>query len=176
MLLSQPVSVAGFANTLMSPWLCAGYRHIPLRNECNQALMLQTIFVHIVINDYVPDQLAGRTVPFVEQDRISAFLRLENSDWMTTSKRNLLHKGLVVASREQFKLSTQASLTQGGWGGLTMLPGCSIETHQRNTLTCASSGNDIHGCLTTRPLWTDPWVKRVKWHMYFIFFVNIIHF
>lgn len=35
-----------------------GYRHIPLRNECNQAIMLPTIFVHIVINDYVPDEMA----------------------------------------------------------------------------------------------------------------------
>ena len=145
MSLSQPASVTGFANTVMSPWLRAGYRHIPLRNECNQALMLQTIFVHIVINDYVPDQLAGRstrTVPFVEQDRWSAFLRLENSDWMTMRKRISLHKDLVSASRGQFKLSTHASLTQGRWGGLTMLPGCSIETHQRNMLTCASWGND----------------------------------
>ncbi|KAL8603606.1 hypothetical protein ACOMHN_005548 [Nucella lapillus] len=36
-----------------------GYRHIPLRNESNQALMLPTIFVHIIINDYVPDQFAA---------------------------------------------------------------------------------------------------------------------
>nr|KAG5690368.1 hypothetical protein BaRGS_001290 [Batillaria attramentaria] len=34
-----------------------GYRHIPLRNECNQPLMLATVFVHILIGDYVPDQL-----------------------------------------------------------------------------------------------------------------------
>ncbi|XP_076463725.1 1-phosphatidylinositol 4,5-bisphosphate phosphodiesterase beta-1-like [Babylonia areolata] len=36
-----------------------GFRHIPLRNEANQALMLPTIFVHIIINDYVPDQFAA---------------------------------------------------------------------------------------------------------------------
>ncbi|KAL8572076.1 hypothetical protein ACOMHN_026701 [Nucella lapillus] len=36
-----------------------GYRHIPLRNECNQTLPLQTIFVHIHISDYIPDGLAA---------------------------------------------------------------------------------------------------------------------
>ncbi|XP_070179515.1 1-phosphatidylinositol 4,5-bisphosphate phosphodiesterase classes I and II-like [Littorina saxatilis] len=36
-----------------------GYRHVPLRNESNQALMLPTIFVYIEINDYVPDGLAA---------------------------------------------------------------------------------------------------------------------
>ncbi|XP_076443085.1 1-phosphatidylinositol 4,5-bisphosphate phosphodiesterase classes I and II-like [Babylonia areolata] len=36
-----------------------GFRHIPLRNECNQTLPLQAIFVHILINDYIPDALAG---------------------------------------------------------------------------------------------------------------------
>ncbi|XP_071081151.1 1-phosphatidylinositol 4,5-bisphosphate phosphodiesterase beta-1-like [Haliotis cracherodii] len=36
-----------------------GYRHIPLRNECNQPLPLQTLFVHLSVNDYVPDAFAG---------------------------------------------------------------------------------------------------------------------
>ncbi|CAL1539426.1 unnamed protein product [Lymnaea stagnalis] len=35
-----------------------GYRHIPLRNECNQPLLMPTLFVHIVVKDYVPDGLA----------------------------------------------------------------------------------------------------------------------
>ncbi|CAG5124299.1 unnamed protein product, partial [Candidula unifasciata] len=35
-----------------------GYRHIPLRNECNQPLLLPTLFVHLVVKDYVPDALA----------------------------------------------------------------------------------------------------------------------
>lgn len=33
-----------------------GYRHISLRNEFNQPLVLQSLFVHIVVKDYVPDQ------------------------------------------------------------------------------------------------------------------------
>ncbi|XP_041352677.1 1-phosphatidylinositol 4,5-bisphosphate phosphodiesterase beta-1-like [Gigantopelta aegis] len=32
-----------------------GYRHIPLRNENNQPMLLPTLFVHIVVNDYVSD-------------------------------------------------------------------------------------------------------------------------
>ncbi|ESO90162.1 hypothetical protein LOTGIDRAFT_123959 [Lottia gigantea] len=35
-----------------------GYRHIPLRNESNQPLLLQTLFVHLSIMDYVPDSMA----------------------------------------------------------------------------------------------------------------------
>ncbi|XP_055878917.1 1-phosphatidylinositol 4,5-bisphosphate phosphodiesterase beta-1-like isoform X4 [Biomphalaria glabrata] len=35
-----------------------GYRHIPLRNECNQPLLMPTLFVHIIVKDYVPDGLA----------------------------------------------------------------------------------------------------------------------
>ncbi|RUS73878.1 hypothetical protein EGW08_018364 [Elysia chlorotica] len=35
-----------------------GYRHIPLRNESNQPLLTATLFVHIVVKDYVPDALA----------------------------------------------------------------------------------------------------------------------
>ncbi|BFZ12494.1 hypothetical protein BsWGS_15532 [Bradybaena similaris] len=35
-----------------------GYRHIPLRNECNQPILMPTLFVHLVVKDYVPDALA----------------------------------------------------------------------------------------------------------------------
>ena len=34
-----------------------GYRHIPLRNEFNIPLMLPTLFVHIGVKDYVPDEM-----------------------------------------------------------------------------------------------------------------------
>ena len=37
----------------------AGYRHIGLRNESGQPLMLKTLFVHITVKDYVPDGLSG---------------------------------------------------------------------------------------------------------------------
>lgn len=37
----------------------SGYRHIPLRNECNQPLLLPSLFVHISVKDYVPDAFAG---------------------------------------------------------------------------------------------------------------------
>ncbi|XP_059176401.1 1-phosphatidylinositol 4,5-bisphosphate phosphodiesterase classes I and II-like isoform X4 [Physella acuta] len=35
-----------------------GFRHIPLRNECNQPLTMPTLFVHIIVKDYVPDNFA----------------------------------------------------------------------------------------------------------------------
>ncbi|XP_056020621.1 1-phosphatidylinositol 4,5-bisphosphate phosphodiesterase beta-1-like isoform X14 [Ostrea edulis] len=35
-----------------------GYRHIPLRNECNLPLILPTVFVHISVKDYVPDDMS----------------------------------------------------------------------------------------------------------------------
>lgn len=34
-----------------------GYRHIPLRNEFNLPLLLPTLFVHIGVKDYVPDEM-----------------------------------------------------------------------------------------------------------------------
>ena len=37
-----------------------GYRHIPLRNEANQPLLMPSLFVHIVVRDYVPDDLLGK--------------------------------------------------------------------------------------------------------------------
>ncbi|XP_048737703.2 1-phosphatidylinositol 4,5-bisphosphate phosphodiesterase beta-1-like isoform X4 [Ostrea edulis] len=36
-----------------------GYRHIPLRNECNLPLILPTVFVHISVKDYVPDDMSA---------------------------------------------------------------------------------------------------------------------
>ncbi|BFZ08025.1 hypothetical protein BsWGS_11064 [Bradybaena similaris] len=36
-----------------------GYRHIPLRNECNLPLLMPSLFVHIVVKDYIPDKLAA---------------------------------------------------------------------------------------------------------------------
>lgn len=35
-----------------------GYRHISLRNEAGQPLTLPTLFVHIVVKDYIPDGLS----------------------------------------------------------------------------------------------------------------------
>ena len=40
-----------------------GYKHIPLRNEANMPLLLPTLFVHIIVKDYVPDAFAGKTYP-----------------------------------------------------------------------------------------------------------------
>ncbi|KAK9876650.1 hypothetical protein WA026_014026 [Henosepilachna vigintioctopunctata] len=38
--------------------LCPGYRHVNLRNEIGQPLPLATLFLHIVVKDYVPDGLS----------------------------------------------------------------------------------------------------------------------
>jgi phosphatidylinositol phospholipase C beta len=38
--------------------LCPGYRHVNLRTEIGQPLPLATIFVQIVVKDYVPDGLS----------------------------------------------------------------------------------------------------------------------
>lgn len=40
-----------------------GYRHVSLRNESSQPLLLPSLFVHITVKDYVPDglsELAGK--------------------------------------------------------------------------------------------------------------------
>lgn len=36
-----------------------GYRHISLRNEIGQSLMMPTLFVYLTVKDYVPDAMAG---------------------------------------------------------------------------------------------------------------------
>jgi len=38
----------------------SGYRHVSLRNECNQPQGLATLFVHIRVTDYIPDAFAGK--------------------------------------------------------------------------------------------------------------------
>ncbi|XP_044748447.1 1-phosphatidylinositol 4,5-bisphosphate phosphodiesterase classes I and II isoform X2 [Coccinella septempunctata] len=38
--------------------LCPGYRHVNLRNEIGQPLPLATLFLHVVVKDYVPDGLS----------------------------------------------------------------------------------------------------------------------
>lgn len=38
--------------------LCPGYRHVALRNECGKPLPLASIFVHVIVKDYVPDDLS----------------------------------------------------------------------------------------------------------------------
>lgn len=38
--------------------LCPGYRHVSLRNELGQALPLSTLFLCIIVKDYVPDGLS----------------------------------------------------------------------------------------------------------------------
>lgn len=38
--------------------LCPGYRHVNLRTEIGQPLPLATLFLEIVVKDYVPDGLS----------------------------------------------------------------------------------------------------------------------
>ena len=45
--------------------LRAGFRHITLRNKHNYPLGMASIFVHIKIEDYVPDQYEGVCVCIV---------------------------------------------------------------------------------------------------------------
>ncbi|XP_015521246.2 1-phosphatidylinositol 4,5-bisphosphate phosphodiesterase classes I and II [Neodiprion pinetum] len=37
--------------------LCPGYRHVALRTECGQPLPLASLFLHVIVKDYVPDGL-----------------------------------------------------------------------------------------------------------------------
>ncbi|XP_076239602.1 phospholipase C at 21C isoform X1 [Calliopsis andreniformis] len=38
--------------------LCPGYRHVALRTECGQPLPLASLFLHVIVKDYVPDGLS----------------------------------------------------------------------------------------------------------------------
>jgi len=35
-----------------------GYRHIPLKNESGQPLMMASLFVHVTVKDYVPEEFS----------------------------------------------------------------------------------------------------------------------
>lgn len=39
--------------------LCPGFRHVGLRNESGQSLPLATLFLEVVVKDYVPDDFAA---------------------------------------------------------------------------------------------------------------------
>lgn len=39
--------------------LCPGYRHVNLRTELGQPLTLASLFLYIVVKDYVPDDLSN---------------------------------------------------------------------------------------------------------------------
>lgn len=38
--------------------LCPGYRHVALKTECGQPLSLASLFLHVIVKDYVPDGLS----------------------------------------------------------------------------------------------------------------------
>ena len=38
--------------------LCPGYRHVALRTECGQPLPLASLFLHVIVKDYVPDGMS----------------------------------------------------------------------------------------------------------------------
>ncbi|XP_014229604.1 1-phosphatidylinositol 4,5-bisphosphate phosphodiesterase classes I and II isoform X1 [Trichogramma pretiosum] len=38
--------------------LCPGYRHVALRTECGQSLPLASLFLHVIVKDYVPHGLS----------------------------------------------------------------------------------------------------------------------
>ena len=38
--------------------LCPGYRHVALRSECGQPLPLASIFLHVIVRDFVPDGMS----------------------------------------------------------------------------------------------------------------------
>jgi len=38
--------------------LCPGYRHVALRTECGQPLPLASLFLYVIVKDYVPDGLS----------------------------------------------------------------------------------------------------------------------
>lgn len=50
----QPISLS-----IVAYCVASGYRHISLRTESNMPMALPTLFVHLVLKTYVPDELSG---------------------------------------------------------------------------------------------------------------------
>ncbi|XP_065944462.1 1-phosphatidylinositol 4,5-bisphosphate phosphodiesterase beta-1 isoform X5 [Magallana gigas] len=77
-----------------------GYRHIPLRNECNLPLLMPTVFVHISVKDYVPDDMSD-IVDFLTNPQ-----KFPTTNWRekTKEKRKTLLSKLFDFG-EDFKIS-----------------------------------------------------------------------
>lgn len=67
-----------------------GYRHIPLRNECNQPILMPTLFVHLVVKDYVPDALAGMIYAFCSWYKVWYYNGLNGENRIVKQNANQL--------------------------------------------------------------------------------------
>ncbi|XP_066146775.1 1-phosphatidylinositol 4,5-bisphosphate phosphodiesterase classes I and II isoform X2 [Euwallacea fornicatus] len=80
--------------------LSPGYRHINLRTELGQPLPLATIFIHVVVKDYVPDGLSEFA------DALANPIKYQSDLEKRTQQLAVLTEGLELTEQEELKKSS----------------------------------------------------------------------
>ncbi|XP_059470873.1 1-phosphatidylinositol 4,5-bisphosphate phosphodiesterase classes I and II [Neocloeon triangulifer] len=121
--------------------LCPGYRQVGLRNEFGQPLGLSSVFVHVVVKDYVPDGLSDFAEALANPIKYQSELEkraqqlsvltddLEDIQEVldeTASKESMPTK----ARRSQLHSTTSSELPSIGAAGTGTLPRASVQINQ----------------------------------------------
>lgn len=118
-------------------FLILGYRHISLRTESNFAITLSTLFVHLVLKTYVPDELSGlvdaladpRAYLSAQEKRKEALhhMGVDESDIvevipaLNNSLASNLNSGLISRSDNSFSTTNPLLLRQQKQNGIIQL-------------------------------------------------------
>ncbi|RZF39598.1 hypothetical protein LSTR_LSTR001119 [Laodelphax striatellus] len=91
--------------------LCPGYRHVSLRTECGQPLPLATLFLLIVVKDYVPDGLSD----FAEA--LANPIKFQSEQEKRAQQLSVLVDDIDVDEQQQPENDKAASSGKGGGQG-----------------------------------------------------------
>ncbi|KAL1509188.1 hypothetical protein ABEB36_003963 [Hypothenemus hampei] len=80
--------------------LSPGYRHVNLRTEMGQPLPLATVFIHVVVKDYVPDGLSEFA------DALANPIKYQSDLEQRTLQLAVLTEGLELTEQEELKKSS----------------------------------------------------------------------
>ncbi|XP_017771525.1 PREDICTED: 1-phosphatidylinositol 4,5-bisphosphate phosphodiesterase classes I and II [Nicrophorus vespilloides] len=86
--------------------LCPGYRHVNLRTELGQPLPLATLFLHIVVKDYVPDGLSD----FAEA--LANPIKYQSDLEKRAEQLAVLTEGMEIAENIEPKTNTITKITK----------------------------------------------------------------
>ncbi|PAV88183.1 hypothetical protein WR25_19754 [Diploscapter pachys] len=130
--------------------LQAGYRHISLRSDTNQSFILSpTLFVHIVIKTYVPDELSGLVDALADP---RAYL----SEQKKRQEALLAHMGVEVSdiaaevpSKSQQAMQKSKPLPRQNGSSADLMPSNSnVPTSARSDAGVTSGASTSRACTT----------------------------
>lgn len=128
-----------------------GYRHISLRNESGQPLLLQTLFVHVTVKDYVPDGLSELADALANPIKYQS--RIEKHATQLRALTDDLDEGLAAESRSPVQTQAPATSTLGACpqGASSPSPGAS-SGDARPSATCGIDAADTAAPSATLPV------------------------